>query len=244
MNCQVRVALAERNFAAVEGAFVRRGLRLRRRPGRSSRRRRGPRRTCPSRRRRGPGVSACGTAADRAIIIFFFFFFFVRLLGSVRIAPSAGVPHAETPGPRRRQLGQFHSTLNDVGYDGPVCVEVGGTAPTKAPSTAARFRSAQSPRVSPSIHRKVIRGVSQLNVAMIGLGFGAEFIPIYQAHPQANMYAICQRNDGEAEQGRRYASSIDDAVHRVRRRAEGSEGRFRAHQLADSRSRAGCRSRR
>jgi predicted dehydrogenase len=32
------------------------------------------------------------------------------------------------------------------------------------------------------------------NVAMIGLGFGAEFIPIYQAHPNANVYAICQRN--------------------------------------------------
>src|SRR5436853_5875259 len=32
------------------------------------------------------------------------------------------------------------------------------------------------------------------NVAMVGLGFGAEFIPIYQAHPQANVYAICQRN--------------------------------------------------
>src|SRR5436853_3804913 len=34
----------------------------------------------------------------------------------------------------------------------------------------------------------------QGNVAIIGLGFGAEFIPIYQAHPNANMYAICQRN--------------------------------------------------
>lgn len=34
----------------------------------------------------------------------------------------------------------------------------------------------------------------QVNVAIIGLGFGAEFIPIYQAHPRANMYAICQRN--------------------------------------------------
>src|SRR5258708_2979008 len=34
----------------------------------------------------------------------------------------------------------------------------------------------------------------QVNVAMIGLGFGAEFIPIYQAHPNANVYAICQRN--------------------------------------------------
>jgi predicted dehydrogenase len=32
------------------------------------------------------------------------------------------------------------------------------------------------------------------NVAIVGLGFGAEFIPIYQRHPGANMYAICQRN--------------------------------------------------
>ncbi len=34
----------------------------------------------------------------------------------------------------------------------------------------------------------------KINVAIVGLGFGAEFIPIYQRHPQANMYAICQRN--------------------------------------------------
>ena len=32
------------------------------------------------------------------------------------------------------------------------------------------------------------------NGAIIGLGFGAEFIPIYQAHPDVTMYAICQRN--------------------------------------------------
>src|SRR5688572_11076260 len=35
---------------------------------------------------------------------------------------------------------------------------------------------------------------NKINVAIIGLGFGAEFIPIYQRHPHANMYAICQRN--------------------------------------------------
>ncbi|MCS5662588.1 MAG: gfo/Idh/MocA family oxidoreductase, partial [Dehalococcoidia bacterium] len=35
----------------------------------------------------------------------------------------------------------------------------------------------------------------QYNVAIIGLGFGSEFIPIYQRHPQANMYAICQRTE-------------------------------------------------
>jgi len=33
----------------------------------------------------------------------------------------------------------------------------------------------------------------KLNVAIVGLGFGAEFIPIYQRHPNAHMYAICQR---------------------------------------------------
>jgi predicted dehydrogenase len=35
----------------------------------------------------------------------------------------------------------------------------------------------------------------KINVAIIGLGFGAEFIPIYQRHPNAHMYAICQRNE-------------------------------------------------
>ncbi|MFO0915381.1 MAG: Gfo/Idh/MocA family oxidoreductase [Pirellulales bacterium] len=36
-----------------------------------------------------------------------------------------------------------------------------------------------------------------VNVAMIGLGFGAEFIPIYQSHPQANVAAICRRDVSE-----------------------------------------------
>jgi predicted dehydrogenase len=34
-----------------------------------------------------------------------------------------------------------------------------------------------------------------VNVALVGLGFGAEFIPIYQAHPNARIHAICQRNE-------------------------------------------------
>src|SRR3954454_10414084 len=29
---------------------------------------------------------------------------------------------------------------------------------------------------------------------MIGLGFGAEFIPIYQQHPDADLVAICRRD--------------------------------------------------
>lgn len=34
----------------------------------------------------------------------------------------------------------------------------------------------------------------KVNVAIVGLGFGAEFIPIYQRHPHAHMYALCQRS--------------------------------------------------
>ena len=37
--------------------------------------------------------------------------------------------------------------------------------------------------------------MDNVNVAIIGLGFGAEFIPIYQRHPNAELWAICQRNE-------------------------------------------------
>jgi predicted dehydrogenase len=37
----------------------------------------------------------------------------------------------------------------------------------------------------------------KIRVAVVGLGFGAEFIPIYQRHPEAQMYAICRRNEAE-----------------------------------------------
>jgi predicted dehydrogenase len=39
----------------------------------------------------------------------------------------------------------------------------------------------------------------KVRVAIVGLGFGAEFIPIYQAHPNAEMYAVCRRNKVELE---------------------------------------------
>jgi predicted dehydrogenase len=32
---------------------------------------------------------------------------------------------------------------------------------------------------------------SKPNIAIVGLGFGAEFIPIYQRHPNAELAAIC-----------------------------------------------------
>ncbi len=67
----------------------------------------------------------------------------------------------------------------------------------------------------------------KVRVAIIGLGFGAEFIPIYQNHPQAEMYAICQRSKEKLEQlgdafgvGVRYTNFEDvladpqvDAIH-------------------------------
>jgi predicted dehydrogenase len=39
----------------------------------------------------------------------------------------------------------------------------------------------------------------KVRVAIVGLGFGAEFIPIYQLHPNAEMYAICRRDKAELE---------------------------------------------
>jgi predicted dehydrogenase len=39
----------------------------------------------------------------------------------------------------------------------------------------------------------------KIRVAIVGLGFGAEFIPIYQVHPNAEMYAICRRTKKELD---------------------------------------------
>lgn len=39
----------------------------------------------------------------------------------------------------------------------------------------------------------------RFRVAMIGMGFGSEFIPIYKAHPLADMYAACRRNEAELD---------------------------------------------
>jgi predicted dehydrogenase len=39
-----------------------------------------------------------------------------------------------------------------------------------------------------------------INVAIVGLGFGAEFIPIYKKHPTANLMAICQRTKSKLDE--------------------------------------------
>ena len=58
----------------------------------------------------------------------------------------------------------------------------------------------------------------KVRVAIVGLGFGAEFIPIYQAHPDAEMYAICRRNQAGARRVRRPVRH-QGALHRLRRAA-------------------------
>ncbi len=40
----------------------------------------------------------------------------------------------------------------------------------------------------------------QFNIAIVGLGFGAEFIPIHQAHPNARVVAVCRRDEEKLNQ--------------------------------------------
>jgi len=35
----------------------------------------------------------------------------------------------------------------------------------------------------------------KVKIAVVGLGFGAEFVPLYQKHPDSECYAICQRSE-------------------------------------------------
>lgn len=42
--------------------------------------------------------------------------------------------------------------------------------------------------------------MKKARVGLIGLGFGAEFIPIYQAHPNAEVAAICQRTRSKLDE--------------------------------------------
>lgn len=50
----------------------------------------------------------------------------------------------------------------------------------------------------------------KIRIALAGLGFGAEFIPIYQRHPNAEIAAICQRNQEKLD-------ALGDAFHIAKR---------------------------
>jgi predicted dehydrogenase len=56
----------------------------------------------------------------------------------------------------------------------------------------------------------------KFRVGLVGLGFGAEFLPIYQRHPRAEVAAICQRNKDKLDRigdahgvGKRYTRYED-----------------------------------
>src|SRR5579863_2794779 len=55
-------------------------------------------------------------------------------------------------------------------------------------------------RAQHTFHGEHILSQTKLNIAIVGLGFGKEFIPIYQNHPNTNMYAICQRTRRKLEE--------------------------------------------
>jgi hypothetical protein len=42
--------------------------------------------------------------------------------------------------------------------------------------------------------------MEKARVGLIGLGFGSEFIPIYQAHPKTEVAAICQRTKSSLDE--------------------------------------------
>ncbi len=59
---------------------------------------------------------------------------------------------------------------------------------------------------------------SKINVAVVGLRFGAEFIPIYQHHPDVASLTICDTDDatlarwGDTYQVERRARTLDDLL--------------------------------
>jgi N-acetyl-gamma-glutamylphosphate reductase len=92
----------------------------------------------------------------------------------------------------------------------------------------------------------------KVRVGVVGLGFGAEFVPLYQKHPDAECVAVCQRDEAKmkkvadafkvAKRFTRYQDMLQDkdvdAIHVVTpiaahasrvplRPGEGREGRAR-----------------
>src|SRR3954467_1020820 len=60
--------------------------------------------------------------------------------------------------------------------------------------------STNSPRPGRAPQEQRIMAGDKVRVAIVGLGFGAEFIPIFQAHPNAEMVAICQRTKSKLDE--------------------------------------------
>lgn len=63
-------------------------------------------------------------------------------------------------------------------------------------NTHGKLSMGMLPRTQWRVRNKMVEK-TKVRMAMIGLGFGAEFIPIYQAHPEAEVVAVCRRNEAE-----------------------------------------------
>ena len=127
-----------------------------------------------------------------------------RLLG--RLRPQGWVRKARCPAARRVSL-PFN----------PVLLSCTGLRKRPMPSSTRRPRAEEIPHGERT----------QIRVAIIGLGFGAEFIPIYQNYPGAEVVAICRRSAKDLDEcgdrwgiGKRYTDFEDvlndpniDAVH-------------------------------
>ena len=74
--------------------------------------------------------------------------------------------------------------------------------------------------------------VDPVNVGIAGLGFGAEFIPIYRDHPDARMFAICQRSE-ESLNSIGDAFGIERRFYEFRGHDRGPRTRRCAHQYAN-----------
>src|SRR5207237_534198 len=101
-------------------------------------------------------------------------------------------------------------------------------SPGRAVSGYDRCRRRPRPPAQPPLPRSVtMPSDKKVRVAIVGLGFGAEFIPIYQAHPNAEIAAVCRRNKAELDKAadqykiaKRYTSYAEllndpdiDAIH-------------------------------
>jgi hypothetical protein len=78
---------------------------------------------------------------------------------------------------------------------------VGATAATGRPPGSERGECSLDRCVEPDTlkERRIVmrsrkNAAGRLNVAVVGLGFGAEFVPLWQKHPNTRCEAICQRD--------------------------------------------------
>ena len=107
-------------------------------------------------------------------------------------------------------------------------------SPARRPGHPRLYPPLLSPPLTPPPPPK--HANKKVRVAIIGLGFGAEFIPIYQNHPAGRDVRHLPALEGKAQPvGRRVRRGR--SLYEARRGAGRPEGRRRTHQHADPRPR-------